>query len=125
MTLDDDRAPAQNWNGRRAFGRAIRRARRSKGLTQFELGSRSRLSQAAISRIETGDVKGLRYQTLMRILDALEVREIELTVARRQWFGVAWTAPEELAGGLQSAYDREGHRVDGVVTDQEAGSRSA
>jgi transcriptional regulator with XRE-family HTH domain len=82
-----DRQPPDDWAARRALGVGVRSARRLKGWSQRELGERARLSQSAVSRLETGTVNGLRYQTLVRVLEVLETREVELVTRRRTWFG--------------------------------------
>jgi transcriptional regulator with XRE-family HTH domain len=84
------------------LGLAIGRARRQAGLSQQIAANRSSLAQSTISRLETGTVNGLRYQTLMRIFEALDVVEIQIRVAPHDWFG-----------DLASRYDRDGHGSQG------------
>lgn len=84
------------------LGLAIGRARRQAGLSQQMAADRGSLAQSTISRLETGTVNGLRYQTLMRILEALDVVEIQIRVAPHGWFG-----------DLASRYDRDGHGSQG------------
>lgn len=75
---DDPRYAA----GRRLLGRAIRRARWNAQLSQQVLGERAKLSQSAISRIETGALNGLRYGTLIRLLAALDCTDVRIEVRR-------------------------------------------
>lgn len=84
--MDVSEPPVQSDAGL-ALGRAFRRARHENGLSQEALGSLARLSQSAISRIETGTANGVRYKTLLRILNALDVRGVAFTVRRHSWVG--------------------------------------
>ncbi|MFK7886971.1 MAG: helix-turn-helix domain-containing protein [Gammaproteobacteria bacterium] len=52
------------------IGSIIRRVRRSKGLTQSELGEKVGLRQATISRLEAGE-PNTRIETLMDAMSAL------------------------------------------------------
>ena len=63
---------------RALFGAALRQARIGAGLSQRALAHLAWLNQSTISRLETGTVGGLRYDTLMRLLFALEVIEIRV-----------------------------------------------
>ena len=53
-------------------GAALRRERRAKKLTQTDIGSKTRLRQATISRLETGEAD-TRLQTLFDVLAALDL----------------------------------------------------
>jgi ribosome-binding protein aMBF1 (putative translation factor) len=53
-----------------SVGQSVRDAREAAGLTQRELASRMRTSQAAIARLEAGGV-GATLTTLQRAADAL------------------------------------------------------
>jgi transcriptional regulator with XRE-family HTH domain len=97
-----DRQPRKNHRMRMLLGLAIGRARRQAGLSQQMAADGSSLAQSTISRLETGTVNGLRYQTLMRILEALDVVEIQIRVAPHGWFA-----------DLASRYDRDGHGSQG------------
>jgi HTH-type transcriptional regulator/antitoxin HipB len=66
------RTPAQ-------IGAIVRRARRSRGLTQGELGSRIGLRQATISKLEKGE-PATQIRTL---LDALTALDLHLVIAPR------------------------------------------
>jgi predicted transcriptional regulator len=70
---------------RALFGAAIRRARAGAGLSQRELAHLAWLNQSTICRIEIGTIGGLRYETLMRLLLALDV--IEIRVVATHAFG--------------------------------------
>lgn len=61
------------------IGNAIRRARKSQGLSQTELGVRAAMRQETISLIETGN-PAARIETLLAILAALN---LEFQVAPR------------------------------------------
>lgn len=54
----------------RQIGAIMRRARRNAGLTQAELGVRTGLRQATISKLERGE-PATRISTLMDVLSAL------------------------------------------------------
>jgi HTH-type transcriptional regulator/antitoxin HipB len=61
------------------LGAAIRRARRSRKLTQYQLGARMHVRQATISQLEAGH-PGTRLRTLM---DALAALGLELNIGPR------------------------------------------
>ena len=61
------------------LGAALRRQRRSMGLRQGDIGSRTNLRQATISALENGE-PGTRLRTLIRVLTALE---LELVIRKR------------------------------------------
>jgi transcriptional regulator with XRE-family HTH domain len=63
------------------FGAALRDARNGAGLSQRSLAHIAWLNQSTISRVESGTVGGLRYETLMRLLLALDLMEVRI-VAR-------------------------------------------
>ena len=73
-----DRHPSQ---ARRVFGALVRRARQARGLSQERLGEWAGLHQSVISRIETGEPIGLRFATLLRLIDALGIESLEPTYA--------------------------------------------
>jgi predicted transcriptional regulator len=60
-------------------------ARAGAGLSQRELAHLAWLNQSTICRIEIGTIGGLRYETLMRLLLALDV--IEIRVVATHAFG--------------------------------------
>jgi transcriptional regulator with XRE-family HTH domain len=64
-------------------GLAIRALRRRRGLTQAELARKARLSQAAVSRCETGEADRLTHRALRDIAEALDA---SVTVTIR-WHG--------------------------------------
>ena len=72
MRLD---AAIDTRRARRRFGLGLRQARISAGLSQRSLANLAGLNQSTISRVETGSIGGLRYATLMRILEALQIVE--------------------------------------------------
>lgn len=53
------------------IGRAVRRRRERIGLSQRELHRLSGIDQSVISRLETGQLRGLRFSRLARLIDAL------------------------------------------------------
>ena len=61
------------------MGAAIRRQRKLKGLTQTQLGERTKLRQATISQLEKGE-GGVQLKTLTDVLAALN---LELVVQER------------------------------------------
>jgi transcriptional regulator with XRE-family HTH domain len=83
---------------RAAFGAALRQARKDQGLSQRALADLARLHQASISHVERGRVRGMRYRTLMRLLQALGVIAVTFEIERRGVY-------EDLF-----RYAREGHQ---------------
>ena len=67
----------------RQIGNAIRRTRKSKRLTQGELGRKVGLRQSTISMIETGN-PAVTLETLLGVLAALE---LEFQIASRSKVG--------------------------------------
>jgi ribosome-binding protein aMBF1 (putative translation factor) len=65
---------------RKAVGRAIRRARERRGLSERELAPKARLSAQAIRYIERGMVDP-RTSTLVRLAMALDVAASDLLVS--------------------------------------------
>jgi HTH-type transcriptional regulator / antitoxin HipB len=61
------------------IGAAIRRHRRSRGLSQSHLGAKTNLRQATISALENGE-PGTQLRTLIDVLAALE---LELVIRER------------------------------------------
>jgi len=60
-------------------GAIIRRHRRNKGLTQNDVSDKTRMRQATVSRLETGE-----YDTPLRtILDVLSALDLEITIRDR------------------------------------------
>jgi HTH-type transcriptional regulator/antitoxin HipB len=53
-------------------GAAIRRVRRAKSLTQSGVGSKTRMRQGTISRLETGEAD-TQIRTLFEVLSALDL----------------------------------------------------
>jgi transcriptional regulator with XRE-family HTH domain len=76
------------------LGQAIRALRRHRGWTQVDLARRARVSQASISRAETGQASRLTMRTVERVAEALGAR---LSV-RVYWHG------EELDRLLDAAH---------------------
>jgi HTH-type transcriptional regulator/antitoxin HipB len=60
-------------------GAIIRRRRRNKGLTQGDVGKKTRMRQATISRLETGESD----TPLRTILDVLTALDLEIVIRRR------------------------------------------
>jgi len=55
------------------LGEKIKKIRKSKGLTQFELGVRIQKDQQSISRLEAGEINP-SYIYLMEVCEGLEVK---------------------------------------------------
>jgi transcriptional regulator with XRE-family HTH domain len=53
------------------IGRLVRRRRERIGLSQRQLQLLSGVDQSVISRLETGQLRGLRFSRLARLVDAL------------------------------------------------------
>lgn len=69
----------QSARSAKQIGAIIRRARRSAGMNQTELGSKIGLRQATISRLERGETDTL----LSSLLDALSALGLEVIIDRR------------------------------------------
>lgn len=61
------------------IGAALRRQRKLAGMTQSQLGEKTRLRQATISELENGE-GGIGIRTLVDVLAALE---LELVIQKR------------------------------------------
>jgi transcriptional regulator with XRE-family HTH domain len=57
--------------GMETLGTLVRQWRVLCGLSQRELGERCLLSQSTISRLETGQLRGLRFRNLARLVGVL------------------------------------------------------
>ena len=57
------------------IGAAIRRCRRSAGLSQAQLGAKTRLRQATISALERGE-QGTQLHTLIDVMTALRLEMV-------------------------------------------------
>ena len=60
-----------------ALGRAIRDHRVARGLSQEELGYRSRLDRTYVGSVERGE-RNATYETLVKLADGLEVDVVAL-----------------------------------------------
>jgi transcriptional regulator with XRE-family HTH domain len=78
--MTEGRQPHLHARSRELLGQAILAARLAQGMSQRELGRRAWLHQTTISRVERGRDIALRLSSLMRILEALGVRHIALTI---------------------------------------------
>jgi transcriptional regulator with XRE-family HTH domain len=56
------------------LGERVRKRRSALGLTQEQLSAATGLKQFHISRIESGDIKDVKGETLVRLARALRVR---------------------------------------------------
>lgn len=63
------------------IGAILRRARRARGWTQADLGRKTKLRQATISKMEAGE--STQMETFVRVLAALE---LEVVVRARETF---------------------------------------
>jgi len=79
------------------MGRKLRELRMRKGLTMTELGRRVGMSQAQISRIETGK-QGFRSATLVKMAQALGVDPVYFFVEEEG------TGPKGKRGGAPAAH---------------------
>lgn len=61
------------------IGEAIRRSRKSKGLTQKDISNRTNLRVATVSSLENGD-SGTQLRTILAVMTALE---LEFRIADR------------------------------------------
>jgi HTH-type transcriptional regulator/antitoxin HipB len=57
------------------LGRALKRQRKAKGVTQQQAGEAFRLDQGTVSDIENGS-RGTRLETLFRLLAALDLEMV-------------------------------------------------
>jgi ribosome-binding protein aMBF1 (putative translation factor) len=84
MTTDQRAAFDETYGATRLaldVGERIRGAREAANLTQRELAARTRTSQAAVARLEAGDV-GATLTTLQKVATALHLRiTVELSAA--------------------------------------------
>ena len=71
MRIPDDDGDVLVVLGKRAIGAAVKDARLARGMSQRQLGRRGRVSQPIISRLETGKLNGIRWQTLASVVGAL------------------------------------------------------
>ncbi len=60
------------------FGKNIAEMRKSKIMSQMQLGVRIRVSQVTIQRIEKGHISGLRLETLLCLATALDCHASDL-----------------------------------------------
>lgn len=79
MTVKTTNIPPQKARTPEQLGAALRRRRRSLGLTQAEIGEKAGLRQATISDLERG-VKGVHLKSLC---DALAALGLELSIDER------------------------------------------
>ena len=70
-TPDDDSA-ALVIRGKVALGQVIRSGRRGLGVSQHTFAIYAGVSQPVISRLETGRLNGIRWQTLARVIGLLD-----------------------------------------------------
>ena len=61
-----------------ALGRALKSARRERGWSQRDLEIRAYVDQTVISRLENGIPVGLRLNTFVRLMGALDVEGVVL-----------------------------------------------
>jgi transcriptional regulator with XRE-family HTH domain len=99
------------------IGRIVRTLRRRRGWRQVDLGARARVSQQAVSLVETGQCRRLSVVTLERILHALDA-ELDLLV---RWRGgeldkVVDAGHAALGGALAALLVDDGWQVQLEVT---------
>ena len=70
-TPDDDGDPFVRL-GKLAIGTEIRTARRTLGVSQHHFAVQLGVSQPVLSRLETGKLNGIRWQTLARIIGVVQ-----------------------------------------------------
>lgn len=61
----------------------LREQRQRMGLTQEELAAKSGISQAAISKLELEDLTHVKFDTVVKLADALGVDARQLRFGRR------------------------------------------
>ena len=66
-----------------ALGTALKSARHERGWSQRDLEYRSYVDQTVISRLENGIPVGLRLNTFVRLMGALDVETVVLVRRRR------------------------------------------
>lgn len=99
------------------IGKRLKNLREKIGISQLELSHRSGISQASIARIETGQQKNLKAETIRKLADSLGVtasKLIEEPVIIREEMP-AYPTPKMLPvitldklKGLKKAFDLEG-----------------
>jgi predicted transcriptional regulator len=70
-TPEDDRDPFVRL-GKLAIGAAVRSARLDVGTSQRRFAVQAGVDQSVISRLETGKLNGIRWQTLARIIGVVQ-----------------------------------------------------
>ncbi|WP_306027951.1 helix-turn-helix domain-containing protein [Stappia sp. MMSF_3263] len=76
------------------IGSVLRRARKKRGMSQADLGSRAGLRQGTVSLIENGN-PGVRIETLLAVLAALD---LEFRIEPRGAGGASDADLEDLLG---------------------------
>ena len=66
------------------IGATVRATRKGTGMTTMDLARKVRISQAQISRLETGQ-QGFRSDTLVKIAKALKVPPFRLFMTEKEW----------------------------------------
>ena len=72
------------------IGRTVRTRRTERGLTTTQLAAKVGISEAQISRLETG-LQGFRSSTLMKIASALKVPPFRFFMTDAEW--MKYSAP--------------------------------
>jgi transcriptional regulator with XRE-family HTH domain len=81
------------------IGEAIRSYRKRAGITQEELARRAEIAPTSVVRLETGEVRQPRYDTLMKLAGALQVNPAQFVrvvsgIEKPAALGQGMTVPE-------------------------------
>ena len=108
-------------------GEAIRFYRKQASITQEELARRAELAPTSVVRLETGEVRQPRYDTLMKLAGALQVNPAEFVrfvsnIGKPAALGEGMTVPEPpsyagdvLPGPFTAVFERDGEWWIGYV----------
>ena len=88
------------------IGQKIKDARRSKGLTQEELGKMIGLQKSAIAKYENGRVVNIKRSTLQKLAKALDLRGSDLIIEANPQEAAELSAKVLLDGELMDAIEK-------------------
>ena len=95
------------------IGAAVKRRREGLALTQRDLERRSGISQSAISRLENGRLRGMRWSRFARLVDAMDGLDFGVPTTRH-WIGLDRRRSAQLAeeSGLEGQNSQSALAVD-------------
>jgi transcriptional regulator with XRE-family HTH domain len=102
------------------LGRQIRSVRKRKGLTQRELAKLAGLSVSLVSKVEQGEHRDVRLETLRKLALALDVRTTDLMAPGNSGdaspgdAGIQWASVDAALRGNYGGQSAEPPSVDGV-----------